>query len=276
MCGYIERYVPERRWMLAQTALFKFTDGDYARLGPSTAEEREDIRTEFFLPFSSVILTDEKTCVWLGDVGKEHGFGPGVERRFAHFVEYTFGNGDVGSNVMYGSVLFNGAPFNGAGAVDVRAERLSSHSNWMGYVGERDIGYYESVVPDDARKATDDARVGVVRALRLLHALNTRDRFVVECSPSTPHKGPKIPREHQRSTYTLLTVPEIRTTLGLAAEGKQEGTARAPHARRRHWRTYEDERFVNMKGQRILIPATWVGPEETVVGGRKYRVRVDL
>lgn len=95
----------------------------------------------------------------------------------------------------------------------------------------------------------------------------------------------KIPRREDRPHYTLMTPLEARKLFGGRPEPEPEPEADgvkgdragpAPHLRRRHYRTLRDDRFTNKKGQVIEVKAAWVGPEEHVAGGKRYRVRLDL
>lgn len=104
------------------------------------------------------------------------------------------------------------------------------------------------------------------------------DFFVVEEAPARPatlkKRGPKILRSHQRPKYTSLKPRQIRDRLGLSPH--KQGGPTAPHERRAHWRTFRSERYSEkVRGKRIRIASTWVGPSEVVVGGRKYRVILD-
>lgn len=116
-------------------------------------------------------------------------------------------------------------------------------------------------------------------ALEEVFYFNTPNRFIVEITPTkgkildTPRYPLRAIRSGERRSYTLLTPGEIRKTLGLNGTGLplEEG-----HFRRRHTRTLRSDRYVNMKGRVLTIPATWVGPDEGIKNGKLYKVRLDL
>jgi hypothetical protein len=83
----------------------------------------------------------------------------------------------------------------------------------------------------------------------------------------------RIRRKHDRPIYTLLRPKEIRVKLGLPPLAV--GGPRRPHERRRHYRTYRDDRYTEMKGKTVIIPATWIGPSEATVKNRRYRILLD-
>lgn len=106
---------------------------------------------------------------------------------------------------------------------------------------------------------------------------NLPSRFVMEVSPAKPVKqGPKLLRQHERSRFVLLTPTEIRKRYIRAGDPAYTGRHVGAHSRRAHWRTLSSDRYVNAKGTRLHIPATWVGPSEAVVGNKRYKVRLDL
>jgi hypothetical protein len=127
-------------------------------------------------------------------------------------------------------------------------------------------------------------------SLQEVFYFNSPDRFIVEECPikamqrwkkrkqreRRKHKGKRrvqVRREHERPVYTLLKPKEIRVKLGLPALAA--GGPRRPHERRRHYRTYRDERYVKMRNKTVVIPASWVGPSEATIGNRRYRILLD-
>lgn len=107
--------------------------------------------------------------------------------------------------------------------------------------------------------------------------VNNPSRFILEKRPiklrSGHGKNGHIPRTNERSVYTLLEPNKIREILGLPEP--REGGPRRPHEVRRHFRSYRSDRWVNVKGKRIVIEAFWVGPSEVDVGAHHYRVLLD-
>ena len=104
--------------------------------------------------------------------------------------------------------------------------------------------------------------------------INCKDRFVLESTPLKTRKSKprEVKRSFQRPEYTVIHPQIIRKTMGLDKTGvKVRG-----HDVRGHWRTYESDRYVNMKGKTVWIDAHWAGPSESECSGRKYVVRLDL
>jgi hypothetical protein len=105
---------------------------------------------------------------------------------------------------------------------------------------------------------------------------NSPDRFIVESRPAkVKHRDARslrILRSVERPQYILLKPQEIRQRLHLQGVGSGNGSTKTPHERRRHYRTLKSDKFVNKKGETVVVKGTWVGPSEAVVEGRIYRV----
>jgi hypothetical protein len=109
-------------------------------------------------------------------------------------------------------------------------------------------------------------------ALQEVVLLNHLETFILECARlSTIHRKParlrlgqvrRVPRTNERPTYTILRPREIPEQVKPPTPaGKWAVT---PHERRSHLRTLRSELFC--RGKRILMPASWVGPSESIVG----------
>jgi len=122
---------------------------------------------------------------------------------------------------------------------------------------------------------TEQASQNALIAMQEIMMLNNlENRFILEEKPINPKiKKGMIARSHQRSKYTILEPKIIRKRMGLQPTGKalEEG-----YERRRHYRTYRNDRYVNVQGKTVVIEATWVGPSEKQVGKKYYKVRLDL
>jgi hypothetical protein len=117
-----------------------------------------------------------------------------------------------------------------------------------------------------------------ITALEEVLFFNQPHSFVVEASPIKPRqtKTGRVTRSHDRPHFTILPAGEVRQKLGLPQATPGTRGTPTPHERRRHWRTLKSEKYTRKKGQRILIPASWVGPSEAKVGNKYYKVRFDL
>lgn len=132
---------------------------------------------------------------------------------------------------------------------------------------------------DVAREETLAALGNVVAAMEELLAINLPGNFVVEKRPLPP-KSKKRKREtvDEGTRYLLLSTEEIRVLYGLPqldAAGRRRATSRI-----RHWRSYPDdrERWPNVHGKSILIPA-WCAPDmegPRIVGNAEYSVRWEV
>lgn len=105
--------------------------------------------------------------------------------------------------------------------------------------------------------------------------ITVEHRAVGTASKADPHIARKIPRHHDRPVYTLLTPQAIRQQY-IPRSKVPTGRKVGAHERRRHYRTLRSDRFTRMRGRTIVVPATWVGPSEAVIGNRRYRVMLDL
>ena len=122
----------------------------------------------------------------------------------------------------------------------------------------------------------------VKTAIEQVMYFNTPDRFVLETRqvtkkrPRKPDKA-KVLRSGERPVYTLLHPKEIRRVMGIGEPSSdQSGRKVRPHERRRHFRTYTSERYKSARGKTVVIPATWIGPDQASVGNKRYRVCLDI
>lgn len=137
----------------------------------------------------------------------------------------------------------------------------------------------EAMEPIDIRAAGREFLDWLAAAVQfsavMIAAINDPAKFVLEARPvSAKVKSGTIPRSHQRPNYVILHPREIRQRMNLP-DPDHGGPTKAPHERRGHYREYRSMRFVHVKGQRKWIEATWIGPAESVVGKKQYRVILD-
>jgi hypothetical protein len=152
---------------------------------------------------------------------------------------------------------------------------------------EKEVVYgkiYDDVADNDetyerrASDASNDVDVTFEQIIRL----NSPDRFVVEASPLKKKERKnqtKITRSNERPKFNLLTVTEIKKKLGLSGSSSGAtgtGSPKSGHPRRRHYRTLASDFYKEKRGETIIVPATWVGPSEVVVGNKRYKVRLDV
>ena len=99
-------------------------------------------------------------------------------------------------------------------------------------------------------------------------------KFVFErTNTKVKSNGKKIPRYHQRPVFTVLKPHDIRKVMNVHSKS---GRKVSGHDRRGYYRTYHNERYVNMIGKEQWIDPIWIGPSEKLIGNKKYVVRLDV
>lgn len=261
---------------------------------PKSMENAEFVAESFFLPFRTVAVEDTASMVILHDIDP-NARGVYVEREFMEFLPLDnleseeFREGKAPVDLMH--VLYSREQIERQrGKVAIFKGKIcythfSSMKHMLGG------GIEEVLVADKARVAarfrmpiTDSLESrrllsNIGTAIEEVIYFNSPDRFIVESRPAkVKHRegrSLKIPRSVERPQYILLKPQEIRQRLHLPGVGNGHGSTKAPHERRRHYRTLKSEKFVNKKGETIVVKGTWVGPSEATVEGRVYKVLFD-
>ena len=107
--------------------------------------------------------------------------------------------------------------------------------------------------------------------------INTK-LFVVEESVTEKKKG-KVRSKPGTSLFKVIDLRTIQKKyIKLDKNITDEERKKSGGWRRRHERTYRDDRYVNMKGQTQIIEAIWIGPTESFDpdNDRLYKVRLDI
>lgn len=277
---------------------------DFLPKGSILEEERQLIEETFFLPFRTIAVEDPASCIILQDREKDvrgskreriwieimpqGGADPNaytedpeiIRERNAQLkadgldkeLVIVFGEIHEFRFVGNGGEMFLDAHVGQTLTLDERTGRLS---NWT--EAAREAGDLDRI----ARASGEN----VLSALQEVMWINDPDHFVLEEIPEeaikkrersgSKKRRDRVPRTYERPRYTIMRPHNIRKRMGLP-EPEACGTKRRPHERRAHLRTLRSSKFVNKKGQRITVKATWVGPKENTVGGKRYRVIVDL
>jgi hypothetical protein len=284
----IERHHPARVGMVESARLFELPYVPHEilpRVSPAAAALED-----FVLPFPEVAVEDRTSCTFLFDNAPNQ-VGFGTARRFID-VQRT-GTGSEAYTAMdpsfrllqetgeelfianFGSIdqiVTHGERFAVQGVCELQVlftrDRLidvTSRAN-LRSLGEDVIQRFDAVL-----------RNAVTALEELLLISGDHETFVLESTPLRPrHAKPgRITRSHDRPVYTLLRPDQIRRRLGLSRPGPGEGS-KSPHERRRHWRHLQSEFYTRKRGEKVLVPACWVGPSEAVTGQRRYRVRLDI
>jgi hypothetical protein len=101
--------------------------------------------------------------------------------------------------------------------------------------------------------------------------------WIVKKSPEIAHRiqrGAQIPA-HLRERFIVMSQKAMERTFRLPNPENAGRTLKVGHRRRACWHTLKHERWGERIGQRIHVQGCWVGPEEVVVGGERYRVLLD-
>jgi len=292
-CGIVERHFPELRKYMENAKLFYFP-GRAHELLPTRMDNAEFIAENFFLPFRTVGVEDTASLVVLHDIDP-NARGTYVEREFMEFLPLDnleseeFREGKAPVELMYelysleeierqrGKIcIFKGK---------ICYTYFSSTKHMLG-------GGIEEILVADKARVTARFRIPIAdflgsqkllanisTAIEEIIYFNSPDRFIVESRPAkVKHRGGRslrILRSVERPQYILLKPQEIRQRLHLPGVGSGYGSTKTPHERRRHYRTLKSDKFVNKKGETVVVKGTWVGPSEAVVEGRVYKVLFD-
>jgi hypothetical protein len=294
--GLIERFKPDHIPLLNQARLFSFPGTAHDILPKDLSDEEVTFLNDmFFLPFSVIAVEDTASCILLQETSKDQ-TGVSGPWRFMECLPintradaFQSGLPEEATQARIDEIAreFPDSSVVTCGVLDKVAMKNNSLETGFRAYGTVDwymiASKHKLYVPPRAPTSPEElpptlrnARV----ALSEVFWFNNPTRFVVESTPAKmkPHTGPQrgVRRSHNRPVYTLLTPKEIRERLLPEEEGAGSGIKKTPHERRRHFRTLHSERFVNMQGKTITIPACWIGPSEAVKGNRRYKVMLDL
>ncbi|KKM23781.1 hypothetical protein LCGC14_1611730 [marine sediment metagenome] len=298
--GIVERYIPALLQRFKAARLFMFPGRAHEVLPHEMDSETCEYLSELFgLPFKTVAIEDTATCTLLWDM-EPNQQGLGGVRGFVetqpfdanHILECADGQDldpvtarawcsryPAGSHMISEGLI---------GPITLKGDKLlvRGEVKWFA-LATKDGGILALDTPSDtkaseARALTNAVLKNVDQSLQELFYFNTPNRFIVEEFPlyitkkrkrRTKAQDRKVERSPDRPKYTLLMPKQIRARLGLSEPG--DGGPKRPHERRRHLRTFHHERFTKMKGKTIVIPATWIGPHEAVIGRKRYRILLD-
>jgi hypothetical protein len=296
-CGVVERYFPELRKLFESVSVFHLdvTPGvDLPKKGDIAAEIVQEQLDTFFLPFPSVAIEDRGGVVILEDTrANQSGMS-----EFRNFINITMPEraeaASLGATEEQMSALRDRTNKSNPGRMIfvggvIRVPHLTADQQFV-IMGE---SRWFSIASKDALETPRTPAMEMIRrvgprfqeetlrdaqvAVDEVRYLNQPALFVVEIAPANLRKpGPKIPRSTDRPIYTLLSPEQIKTRFLFPQRALEDRSKPTPHPRRRHYRTLRSEKYTNKRGSRILIPATWVGPEEATIGNKRYRVRLDL
>lgn len=299
LCRIAERqHVPlELRRAVSSARVFRFEFNPHEAL---PKEYKPDVLAwlmdNLYLPFPCIAVEDRASCVVFWDnsaEGEPPLRGAGHERHFIECCDFDKASIDA---------FYDGSAERreviGCGCCAVSMGRISlnvqlSTPNQLSVAGYAEFtlvvqGEEVIFVSDAPSLEAEDIATAALRnaasALQEVMLLNDPETFILESTPLSaidrkptklkPGQIRRIPRTNERATYTILKPHEIRDRMGLPMPVGKRSVA--PHERRSHLRTLRSEFFrPATRGKQILIPASWIGPSEAVVGKRRYRVILD-
>jgi len=290
-CRVAERQVPELERVLRRAALFLLPAAPHTFLPKSWEEDEVEFYQEnFFLPFQTIAIEDSASLTLLTD--PEEGLtGSDKPRNFIEILSMNLSSLEAfrehGSTteaealrlmgqmppeslcVAFGQLAVIIKPGGKVFTVGVTNRAVVATPNGVLYDTDVQSGDGFSGVNECAlRNATT--------AWQEVMYLNNPERFVVQVVNTGAAKkasgSQKIKRSHQRPHYILMSVGELRKTLGVYDHTDRHQSS---HWRKRHFRRLVDDRFVNKKGQVVIVKQAWIGPEEATVGKKHYKVLLD-
>lgn len=292
-CRVAERQVPELERVLRRVALFLLPAAPHTFLPKSWEEDEAEFYQEnFFLPFPMIAIEDTASLTLLMDI-EEGAVGSDKPRNFIEVMDMHMTNLDAfrehGSAeeaealqlmsqmpkeslcIAFGNLcvlIKPGGKVLTAGTVE-RVVVATPDKVICDVLGDfRELGGHDAVDKPALRNATT--------AWQEVMYLNNPERFVVQVVNTGAAKkasgSQKIKRAHQRPHYILMSVGELRKTLGVYDHTDRHQSS---HWRKRHFRRLVADRFVNKKGQVVIVKQAWIGPEEATVGKKHYKVLLD-
>lgn len=299
--------------IMQSAALFHFPAWmhEYAEEHPLTDEELLFFNDHFFLPFPCMAVEDPASCILLWETAETAGLGntyfyleaTPLDRDNATLDKFAdakqLGQDDTEQLRQFMKGVEPGTLGLAFGRLEytkfdpaVRNDdgKMTRHyfvqnSAYMVLSPTQVLvppGAMADMDPVQAKSAAEAAGRNVATAIEEVMVFNTPNRFVLEKSNLKADKwmqknmkNGRVTRSDIRPVYTLVTPQQAQEAMGITKE--HQGGTKKPHARRRHFRTFKSDRYSDkVKGSTIVIPASWVGPEEKQIKNKRYRVRIDL
>lgn len=306
----VETFFPKLVPVLQRAKLFVFPGRAHDILPENMlAENCDRMVADFFMPFQIVVVEDTMSCVLLIDSEKEQR-GLNCVRHFLEYSElatgieeadpkndrlvefntdekWTRAREDVLKEHPHLAMISHGKLF-GASVIDIddAGNGKIQHAYEMIEIKSCEPGVGATDAANIIRskhdmKLTIEACVqNAWVAMKEINYFNSPEFFILEEKTARTdremqkaRKVGKVARRHARPRYTVLQPTLIRQRMGLPAT--PTGVKRAPHERRAHTRTFRSDKFVFMKGKTITIPARWIGPKQSTIGNKIYRVILD-
>jgi hypothetical protein len=309
LCGVVERHFPDFKKMMIKAKLFQF-EGIPHHILPTlfedkTEEEVNDICNGFFLPYEVTAIEDGASCIVIVDEAPDT---IGVDRpRFYleamipknqnEYFDFKVSKPDFEfiEEMQRENVLIINY---GVGRIK---QWTKTQFGTTGKLYGALAANKKRIVLKDVLKRLDSEHIqksclqNYVAAVQEIMFFNQPDKFILERRhvKSKSVKYGRIARTNQRPMYTILHPAKIRKKLNITSA--KRGHIEQGHDRRRHIRYLSHEIYskddngaeiepkVIPNGPRrgefyykkTVVPATWVGPHEAVVGNKRYKVILD-
>lgn len=268
--------------VLRRAALFHFPGAAHEFLPKHrSAEDRLHRMEHFQLPFQYTAVEDDASCVLLQDASASV---IGLDK-FRVFVSYTPGKVKGGAFMdSDGSKAFDfdyvsiGTVMGEERAADIK---ITGSTHVVFIVRDNQIVERLPMEQLDFGQKLHDAELrNAYTAIEELMQFNSPDTgFIMETTPRSmrdPNKAKKIPRSCDRPIYTVLKPQAARQLMRLEdVPTAVERGSPISHWRRAHIKVLRSERYTKAQGRVVHIKATWVGPSEAMVDGKRYRVLLD-
>ena len=272
-----------------------------------TQEQCDFYNENFFLPFKTIAIEDNASLIILFDTGK-HQRGLKTQRQWIEFLPWDVKreafNDKAFKSDYHGAAkkMFPGTMLVTCGVIHEAVFNYGAKKSYIeGHI--EGIALYETetgeclmtgaeaslkIPPEEMKHLQNCGIRNALSAIEEVAYFNNPDNFVLEETPASferrrkRKKGKKaqrrISRYCDRPRYTVLKPKQIRRRMRLPEPGIPGGLKRRPHERRAHLRTYsnDEKKWPNMHGQTIVVKGSWIGPSESLINGKRYRVLIDM
>jgi len=299
-CAIIERQLPEHRKVAEEAKLFVFDKIPHHVLPKKGEADYEEIKELFTLPFPITAIEDPASLIILMDK-KNNQIGVNEERFYIE-VSPIFKDNDNYNNTEGQKIdqahfdKMKSAGIDNSACVVVFGEIKETVWSKTGFnvrgdfqrfiIVDKNKIYADDLINEEFKKNTindkNNSLKNAMTAFQELMCIYTKKSFVLEMSPiegKSRRSHKKILRSHQRPTYTILDAREIRQKLDLYPNQEPTTSGRKspiPHERRRHPRRISADKGHFKQDKVIIIPATWIGESEKIIGNKRYKVRLDI
>lgn len=309
LAGIVERHFPHFKDMMTQAKLFQFEGIPHhilpALFSDKTSEEVDDICNSFFLPYKVTAIEDGASCIIIAD-RKDNQTGIDAPRFFLEatipshnkeYYDFKVSNLDtawIEEMRRLKVVIIN------YGIGEVKSWNKDIFGTTGEIYGAMAVNKKDIIIKDicyrlDEKVLADGCLQNFTTALQEIMFFNQPDKFILEKRPAKEKKVGKgwIRRSIHRPVYTILHPAQIRHRMNLISSIRgpiAEGFDRRRHIRYlSHVMYSKDDTGADIQPKIIpngprrgetyykstVIQATWVGPSESTVGNKRYKVILD-